>query len=87
MSPAASAAVSSRAPRDVAETGEFVVNVASREQVELANHTSAPWSPGADEWACAGGTGLPSRLAAPRRAARLAAPERVAGAPAQAPPV
>src|SRR5450755_135608 len=59
--------------RNIAETGEFVVNVASREQVELANHTSAEWPPDEDEWTRAGVTGLPSRLVAP---------ERVAGAPA-----
>jgi flavin reductase (DIM6/NTAB) family NADH-FMN oxidoreductase RutF len=59
--------------RNIAETGEFVVNVASREQVELANHTSAEWPPDEDEWTRAGVTGLPSRLIAP---------ERVAGAPA-----
>jgi flavin reductase (DIM6/NTAB) family NADH-FMN oxidoreductase RutF len=59
--------------RNIAETGEFVVNVASREQVELANHTSAEWPPEEDEWRLAGITGVPSRLVAP---------ERVAGAPA-----
>jgi flavin reductase (DIM6/NTAB) family NADH-FMN oxidoreductase RutF len=59
--------------RNIAETGEFVVNVASREQVELTNHTSAEWPPGEDEWTRAGITGLPSRLVAP---------ERVMGAPA-----
>jgi flavin reductase (DIM6/NTAB) family NADH-FMN oxidoreductase RutF len=59
--------------RNIAETGEFVVNVASREQVELANHTSAEWPPDEDEWTLAGVPGLPSRLVAP---------ERVAGAPA-----
>ena len=59
--------------RNIAETGEFVVNVASREQVELANYTSAEWPPDEDEWTRAGVTGLPSRLVAP---------ERVAGAPA-----
>lgn len=59
--------------RNIAETGEFVVNVASREQIELANHTSAEWPPDEDEWTRAGVTGLPSRLVAP---------ERVAGAPA-----
>lgn len=59
--------------RNIAETGEFVVNVASREQVELTNHTSAEWPPEEDEWTRAGITGLPSRLVAP---------ERVMGAPA-----
>jgi flavin reductase (DIM6/NTAB) family NADH-FMN oxidoreductase RutF len=59
--------------RNIAETGEFVVNVASREQVELTNHTSAEWPPDEDEWTRAGVTGRPSRLVAP---------ERVAGAPA-----
>jgi len=59
--------------RNIAETGEFVVNVASRAQVELTNHTSAEWPPDEDEWTRAGITGLPSRVVAP---------ERVAGAPA-----
>jgi flavin reductase (DIM6/NTAB) family NADH-FMN oxidoreductase RutF len=58
---------------NIAETGEFVVNVASREQIELANHTAAEWPADEDEWTWAGVTGLPSRLVAP---------ERVAGAPA-----
>ncbi len=59
--------------RNIAETGEFVVNVASRDQVELVNETSAEWPPEEDEWARAGLSGLPSRRVAP---------ERVVGAPA-----
>lgn len=49
------------------------MNVASREQIELANHTAAECPPDEDEWTWAGVTGLPSRRVAP---------ERVAGAPA-----
>jgi flavin reductase (DIM6/NTAB) family NADH-FMN oxidoreductase RutF len=59
--------------RNIAETGEFVVSVAARAQVELANHTSADCPPGDDEWALAGLSGLPSQCVRP---------ERVAGAPA-----
>jgi flavin reductase (DIM6/NTAB) family NADH-FMN oxidoreductase RutF len=59
--------------RNIADTGEFVVNVVSREQIELTTHTSAEWPPDEDEWTRAGMTGLPSRLVAP---------ERVAGSPA-----
>jgi flavin reductase (DIM6/NTAB) family NADH-FMN oxidoreductase RutF len=59
--------------RNIADTGEFVVNVVSREQIELTNHTSAEWPPDEDEWTRAGMTGLPSQLVAP---------ERVVGAPA-----
>jgi len=59
--------------RNIRETGEFVVNVVSRAQVELMNHTSAEWPPEEDEWTRAGVTGLPSRHVAP---------ERVLGAPA-----
>jgi flavin reductase (DIM6/NTAB) family NADH-FMN oxidoreductase RutF len=59
--------------RNIAETGEFVVNVASREQIELTNHTSAEWPPDEDEWTRAGVTG---------RSSVLVAPQRVAGAPA-----
>lgn len=59
--------------RNIAETGEFVVNVPARTQVELANHTSAEWPPEDDEWALAGLTGVPSQCVRP---------ERVAGAPA-----
>ena len=76
MSPAASSQRRGRledTARNIAETGEFGVNVASREQIELANHTAAEWPPDEDEWTRAGVTGLPSRRVAP---------ERVAGAPA-----
>jgi hypothetical protein len=41
-----------------------VVNVASREQVELANHTSAEW-PDEDDWTLAGVTGLPDGFYTP----------------------
>jgi flavin reductase (DIM6/NTAB) family NADH-FMN oxidoreductase RutF len=59
--------------RNIAGTGEFVVNVVARAQVELANHTSADCPPDTDEWDLAGLAGLPSRRVKP---------ERVAGAPA-----
>jgi flavin reductase (DIM6/NTAB) family NADH-FMN oxidoreductase RutF len=59
--------------RNIGETGEFVVNVAARTQVELANHTSADCPPDADEWDLAGLVGVPSQCVKP---------ERVAGAPA-----
>jgi flavin reductase (DIM6/NTAB) family NADH-FMN oxidoreductase RutF len=59
--------------RNIRETGEFVVNVAARTQVELVNHTSADCPPGTDEWDLAGLAGLPSQCVKP---------ERVAGAPA-----
>jgi flavin reductase (DIM6/NTAB) family NADH-FMN oxidoreductase RutF len=59
--------------RNIAETGEFVVNVVARAQVELANHTSADCPPDDDEWALAALSGLPSQCVRP---------ERVAGAPA-----
>ena len=59
--------------RNIAETGEFVVNVASRAQVELVNHTSAEWPPAEDEWAWPAWPGSP---------VAGSPPERVAGAPA-----
>lgn len=55
-------------------TGEFVWNLATRDQAEAMNATSATVPPGEDEFALAGLEALPSR--------RVAAP-RVAGSPVQ----
>lgn len=53
--------------RNVAETGEFVVNVATEEVAEAMNATSAELPPEVDEFAVAGLTAVPSvRVRAPR---------------------
>ena len=53
--------------RNAVETGEFVVNIGSEAQMELINATSAPMSPGADEFEATGLTAEPSDVvAAPR---------------------
>ena len=59
--------------RNVQETGEFVVNVATDGQREQMNETSAVVGPEVDEFTLAGLEALPSRVVGP---------PRVAGAPA-----
>ena len=59
--------------RNVEETGEFVVNVATDGQREQMNETSAVVGPEVDEFTLAGLETLPSRVVGP---------PRVAGAPA-----
>ena len=59
--------------RNVEETGEFVVNVATDGQREKMNETSAVVGPEVDEFTLAGLEALPSRVVGP---------PRVAGAPA-----
>jgi flavin reductase (DIM6/NTAB) family NADH-FMN oxidoreductase RutF len=59
--------------RNAEATGEFVVNLATRNQAEAMNLTSAPLPPGASEFEAAGLAAAPSRLVRP---------PRVAGAPA-----
>ena len=59
--------------RNVQETGEFVVNVATDGQREQMNETSAVVGPEVDEFTLAGLETLPSRVVGP---------PRVAGAPA-----
>lgn len=53
--------------RNVRSSGEFVVNVVSRELVEAMNLTAADFPPGEDEFAWAGLEGAPSKVvSAPR---------------------
>ena len=59
--------------RNVRETGEFVVNIVSRELVEKMNHTSADFPPGESEFEWAAVT--------PEASSRVK-PPRVAAAPA-----
>jgi flavin reductase (DIM6/NTAB) family NADH-FMN oxidoreductase RutF len=59
--------------RNLAETGEFTWNLATRAQAEAMNASSATVGPEVDEFDLAGLTGLPSHDVAP---------QRVAGAPA-----
>jgi flavin reductase (DIM6/NTAB) family NADH-FMN oxidoreductase RutF len=53
--------------RNVAATGEFVVNMATHDMRNAVNATSAVVPPDVDEAAFAGITMVPSRLVAPRR--------------------
>ena len=56
--------------RNVRATGEFVVNVVTRELVEEMNFTSADFPPGESEFEWAGLEAAPSKLVAPPRVAR-----------------
>ncbi len=53
--------------RNVLETGEFVVNLASRPQLEQINQTSAPYPHGVDEAGAAGVATEPSDWVRPYR--------------------
>ncbi|KTF68033.1 flavin reductase family protein [Sphingomonas sp. HT-1] len=59
---------------NIADTGEFVWNLATRRQAEAMNASAAMVSPEVDEFALAGLAALPSRLVRP---------DRVAESPAQ----
>ncbi len=59
---------------NIAETKEFVWNLATRPLAEVMNATAAPVDPAVDEFAHAGIEALPSRTVRP---------DRVAGSPAQ----
>lgn len=62
--------------RNVRATGEFVVNVVSRDLLEVMNLTAADFPPGEDEFAWAGLDAAPSQtVAAPRVASARAALE------------
>jgi flavin reductase (DIM6/NTAB) family NADH-FMN oxidoreductase RutF len=56
--------------RNVRATGEFVVNLVTRELVEEMNFTSADFPPGESEFEWARLDAAPSRLVAPPRVAR-----------------
>jgi flavin reductase (DIM6/NTAB) family NADH-FMN oxidoreductase RutF len=58
---------------NIRSTGEFVVNMVSRELAEAANACSGEWGPDVDEWDVCGATPAPSEVVAP---------ERVEGSPA-----
>lgn len=55
--------------RNVRETGEFVVNVVSRDLVEKMNETSFDYAPNESEFDAAGLTREPSSLVKPKRVA------------------
>ena len=55
--------------RNVLETGEFVINLASRPQLDLVNNSSARFDPGVDEAAALGIDTEPSERVRPRRVA------------------
>ena len=59
--------------RNIKETGEFVINLVSRELAEAANASSGEFGPEIDEWEVAGVTGEPSEAVAPRRVAQAPA--------------
>ncbi len=52
---------------NVRASGEFVVNLVSRELAERANASSGEWGPEVDEWEVAGVTPVASDLVAPPR--------------------
>ncbi|MDX2162649.1 MAG: flavin reductase family protein [bacterium] len=54
---------------NVRETGEFVVNIVSGALIEAMNHTSGEYPTGADEFALAGLTAVPSVTVRPPRVA------------------
>lgn len=56
--------------RNARETGEFVVNVVSRELLDAMNTTAADFPPGEDEFAWTGLAAEPSAVVAPPRVAR-----------------
>lgn len=53
--------------RNVRETGEFVINLASQPQMEQINQTSAPYSHGVDESEAVGVATEPSEVVRPDR--------------------
>ncbi|MCS6987935.1 MAG: flavin reductase family protein [Chloroherpetonaceae bacterium] len=55
--------------RNIRETGEFVVNVVSRDLVEKMNQTSFDYAPDESEFDAVGLTREPSRLVKPKRVA------------------
>lgn len=55
--------------RNVKASGEFVLNLVSRELAEAANACSGEFPPGVDEWEVAGLEGAPSEVVAPPRVA------------------
>lgn len=55
--------------RNVIDTGEFVVNLVTREMANGMNVSSAPLPEDEDEWLLSGFTALPSDLVAPSRVA------------------
>ncbi len=61
------------APKDtlrfIRETGEFVVNLVTRQMAEQMNQTSAYFPPEVDEWQVSGFTPLPSERIKPERVA------------------
>ena len=59
--------------RNIAETGEFVCNLVSRDLAEAMNDTSAPLPPGENEMVRAGLAAAPSTLVRPPRVARAVA--------------
>ncbi|MGF7119817.1 flavin reductase (DIM6/NTAB) family NADH-FMN oxidoreductase RutF [Rhodococcus sp. BE178] len=55
--------------RNVEETGEFVINLATESLVDEVNASSAPYRPGTDEFATLGIASEPSERVRPRRVA------------------
>lgn len=55
--------------RNIRETGEFVINIVSREMAERVNQASAPYAPEVDELDAVGFTRLPSTIVRPPRVA------------------
>jgi flavin reductase (DIM6/NTAB) family NADH-FMN oxidoreductase RutF len=58
---------------NIKATGEFVVNLVSRELAEIANACSGEWGPEVNEWEVAGVTRAPVEVVAPQRVAEAPA--------------
>jgi flavin reductase (DIM6/NTAB) family NADH-FMN oxidoreductase RutF len=69
LGPGSRAGVNKDSLRNIKASGEFVVNLVSRELAEAVNATSGEFAPDVDEWEVAGVTGVPSEVVAPMRVA------------------
>ncbi|HRN52498.1 MAG TPA: flavin reductase family protein [Gemmatimonadaceae bacterium] len=59
--------------RNIRESGEFTVNIVSREMAERVNQASAPYASDVDEFDVSGFTRMPSRMVKPPRVAEAPA--------------
>jgi flavin reductase (DIM6/NTAB) family NADH-FMN oxidoreductase RutF len=73
LGPGSRAGVNKDSLRNIKATGEFVVNLVSRDLAEAANACSGEWGPEVDEWKVAGVTPVPSEVVAPPRVAEAPA--------------
>jgi flavin reductase (DIM6/NTAB) family NADH-FMN oxidoreductase RutF len=69
VGPGSRAGVNKDSLANIKATGEFVVNLVSRELAELANACSGEWGPEVDEWEVCGAVAVESDIVAPPRVA------------------